>query len=984
MYRPRYSIPKARFNEIKRVTLFEQMLHGREYQLLVLAAGSGFGKTTSLAQYATYHLSASIFGSVAWITLSEDENDPDAFIQSLIFATNAVIPDGIDCQSLDDLPPRQRSAALAGQLNQLNHHVLLVLDGGHYLGASAQECLEILLRELAEGHQVCLSIYTSATYPALASTVARGVALLFEENMLSFSKAEIIECLALNNQPELDIDRLEGWPIAVGLMRSGLTAKFEPIQLIEHMLLRLPKDLFSTLVQMALYEFWSETDSIALELNAPANWLLTAREAGLPISALGNGQFRPHRLLTEVLLKNLQQQPEQFRAASRVAALRAEHLGAKLSAMRHYRNAGCLTEALNLATEITKRSQLQYELHFTKQVLEEFERANLTPVLVERLGSALYEIGLHQEGIELLSNLQQQNQLPLEKISPLIDNFIRQGQPDLAKAMIERSLPQANDDLSWVQISLKQVSLFFNHAQYLEMYDLLSKILPRAEQAGDPLLLSLCFGRLAISLLGQGRYQEAMIFLEREIDFSDLHQVPLRSLNTRLNLVLTLLRQGRLEEALAQIERAALLAESGRHPRLADVMKVRADVLYQMGDTVGAFLVIQTALRHTDAALFTSSQQIELWLKAHQFALDLGDLTWQDNAKKHLNGLLLEIPMARFPHLEHFHTQMQTIEAKSLFAQFQTQWTTQRLATTKTAFITALDSRGGIINLEPLLFIAELERLENKTVSQETITTLSNLITLVGGVQSLLQYKKHFPELFIMASQAGWWLIPEPNQTSALHQLEIKTLGGLTIHLDGLEIQMPFARCAELLVWLALHGPATKDQMLDALWDGSADSAKAEYLRVILRQIRLTLTNTQKLIANPIVYSKTFYYLHPTLNIQLDYWQLKTIATQNNPDVLLTALKTHQGEFLPSMETEWVNQIRMETQEIRLLAALRLGEQLESKDADTAIIAYQKAIDLESFSELAYAGLTRIYQARKDQAGLASVKRLMRQNGLTD
>ena len=113
-------------------------------------------------------------------------------------------------------------------------------------------------------------------------------------------------------------------------------------------------------------------------------------------------------------------------------------------------------------------------------------------------------------------------------------------------------------------------------------------------------------------------------------------------------------------------------------------------------------------------------------------------------------------------------------------------------------------------------------------------------------------------------------------------------------------------------------------------------------------------------------------------------WQLKTIATQNNPDVLLTALKTHQGEFLPSMETEWVNQIRMETQEIRLLAALRLGEQLESKDADTAIIAYQKAIDLESFSELAYAGLTRIYQARKDQAGLASVKRLMRQNGLTD
>jgi LuxR family transcriptional regulator, maltose regulon positive regulatory protein len=981
VHRPRYSIPKARFNEIKRVVLFEKMIHAREQQMLVFAAGSGFGKTTSLAHYARHHLNSGVFGAVAWVTLSEDENDPAAFIQSLICAINAAMPGGIDCQPLDDLPPRQRTAALAGQLNQLNHHVLLVLDGGHHLGASAQECLDILLRELAEGHQVCLSMYTSTTYPALTSMVARGTALLFEEQMLSFSRAETIECLALNDVSEFELDRLEGWPIAVGLMRAGLTVNLEPIQLIEHMLMRLPEDLCSTLEQMALYEFWSEIDTVALEFNAPKNWLLIAREAGLPISALGNGQFRPHALLTEVLLKKLQQQPEQFRSASRAAAIRAEHLGTKLSAMRHYRNAGCLPEAIHLADEITKRSQFQYELHFTKQVLEEFERASLPPVLVERLGSALYEIGFHQEGIELLSHLERQNQLPLAKISPLIDNFIRQGQTDLAKAMIESSLSQANDDLTWVEISLKQVSLFFNHAQYPEMYDLLLKILPKAEHVGDPLLLSACLGRLAVALLGQGRYQEAMIFLAREIDFSELHQVPLRSLNTRLNLVLTLLRQGRLEEALLQIERAALLAESGRHPRLADVMKVRAEVLCQMGDVIGAFLVVQSALQHSDAALFTTAQKIELWLKAYQYALDLGDLNWQDSANKHLNGLFFEIPLARFPHLEHLHTQLRTIEAKRLFAQVQTP---QQQSTTKNAFIDALDSRGGIVNLEPLLFIADLERLENNKVSHETISTITEILTSFGGVQSLIQYKRHFPELFQMASQARWWLIPEPKQTSVIHQLEIKTFGGLTIHLNGLLVHMPFVRCAELLVWLALHGPATKDQMLDALWDGSADSAKAEYLRVILRQIRLTLTATQKLIANPIVYSKTFYALHPTLNIQLDYRQLKSITTQNDPDVLLAALNTHQGEFLPSMDSQWIQVARVEAQEIRLLAALRLGEQLESADADTAIIAYRKAIDLESFSELAYAGLTRIYQARKDQTGLASVIRLMRQNGLTD
>lgn len=77
--------------------------------------------------------------------------------------------------------------------------------------------------------------------------------------------------------------------------------------------------------------------------------------------------------------------------------------------------------------------------------------------------------------------------------------------------------------------------------------------------------------------------------------------------------------------------------------------------------------------------------------------------------------------------------------------------------------------------------------------------------------------------------------------------LEIQTLGGLEVRLDAKPVRFPFAKCGELLVWLALHGPATRDQICDVLWNGYVTQSNLEYFRVIVRRIRAALANAGNL-----------------------------------------------------------------------------------------------------------------------------------------
>jgi LuxR family transcriptional regulator, maltose regulon positive regulatory protein len=82
-------IPPQPHRAVHRSRLIDALESGiPHYKLVLISAPAGYGKTTLLAQWAH----SSCF-PIAWLSISEEENDAERFLRSLLTASEAVQPD---------------------------------------------------------------------------------------------------------------------------------------------------------------------------------------------------------------------------------------------------------------------------------------------------------------------------------------------------------------------------------------------------------------------------------------------------------------------------------------------------------------------------------------------------------------------------------------------------------------------------------------------------------------------------------------------------------------------------------------------------------------------------------------------------------------------------------------------------------------------------------------------------------------------------
>ena len=94
--------PQVRSNRVLRRRLIERLGEAFTVPLTLVCAPAGYGKTTLLVDWAQ-----SCRGRVAWLTLDEDDNDPERFLAYLILAVQQIDPDlGKSVQVLLDFSPR--------------------------------------------------------------------------------------------------------------------------------------------------------------------------------------------------------------------------------------------------------------------------------------------------------------------------------------------------------------------------------------------------------------------------------------------------------------------------------------------------------------------------------------------------------------------------------------------------------------------------------------------------------------------------------------------------------------------------------------------------------------------------------------------------------------------------------------------------------------------------------------------------------------
>lgn len=237
---PQILLTKVTIPQLPRRILFrervqDQLLQALDYQLTILHAGAGYGKSTALAGFANASL------DVAWYRVSEEDTDPLVFLLHLCHATQITLPD------IDNLPfskihnwngtqgPLPTQEIVIQYINaiqeQINEPLLIVIDDIHLIH-EVQEIAYILdhLIGLAPANlHFVLSSRRLLKLPNLSRWRGQGKVLSLDKHVLAFSSSEIETLFNTHYGYEIsegDAEQLsqltEGWAITLQLFWQGL------------------------------------------------------------------------------------------------------------------------------------------------------------------------------------------------------------------------------------------------------------------------------------------------------------------------------------------------------------------------------------------------------------------------------------------------------------------------------------------------------------------------------------------------------------------------------------------------------------------------------------------------------------------------------------------------------------------------------------------------------------------------------------------
>src|SRR5829696_8001316 len=127
-------VPPRTHHLVRRLRLVEAIERDvLDYKLVLVSAPAGYGKTTLLSQWAQESRLP-----IAWLSISEEDNDVERFFRYLLTAWEAVQP-GIRERRvgllLGDVAPSTEAvlAALVSAADDLPEHTVFILDDYHLI-----------------------------------------------------------------------------------------------------------------------------------------------------------------------------------------------------------------------------------------------------------------------------------------------------------------------------------------------------------------------------------------------------------------------------------------------------------------------------------------------------------------------------------------------------------------------------------------------------------------------------------------------------------------------------------------------------------------------------------------------------------------------------------------------------------------------------------------------------------------------------------
>jgi LuxR family transcriptional regulator, maltose regulon positive regulatory protein len=927
------TIPRPVRHEIGRSALLQQIMTTSDAQLVLLLAPSGYGKTTVLAQLARHLPTA-----VAWLSLWEGCADPVTFTKAVVAAVQVLDISVPDFSSDRTGEVFQDWRTLIETLNTASQSVTLILDGIEYLSPESGALVVRLLDRLGEGHKLILSGF-GAHHIKLHRYLSTGEALVLSAQDLAFTLEDTQALLQVRNvdlKASMVQQQVSGWPVAVGLLASGTSHGFSPESLIEESLESLPLQLKQSLPQAAIVTVWSEPDLEKLGTSLPNGWLNQVRLAGLPITPLGLGRYRPHSLLRQTLLKKLDEAQVQVGLIRHRAALQALARGDLLEAAHLFLAVGEPNRALEAVKEAVERAWLQAEFSNLRRLLGLFSLEILDIRWQAMLAVVWLETGLAQQGKDLLSRIVlQPNTIPIVLYGQ-VRLHMRHGDIPAQLAGCEQAMCADLSRFERARFERMRANALHNLNDFAGAIAICERLIVEAQIDGRQVDLGNSLFVMQASLFSLHRWSDCETALLHGIQIFEHLELDTRLIALLVDLAELYRVTGRIEESLHLLDRAQPLAEREEHEMLPIILESRGDLALMAG-------------------------QVGLAETSYRMALKACEAFQYDRIKARI-GLRLAEVLARLGHDLQAHALLEMaqqvcpirpdwLNVGEEYHRGVIAWFAGEFEQAQTHFQAVYEPSSDLFHTPRaaawLCCIAQ----HQGHLTQTLVNSLRDRSKHLNWSQIAAPDQIKFNLMVEEARTHHWW--SEDNTTQPVVkpnklELSIVSLGQLEVGINKRLAHIPLTKSFEILCFLALEGPSRREVIVDALWDGSAESRHVDYFKVAIRRLRVGLMEVIEADFNPIPVIAGRFQIAGSLSVSLDAQTLGNAVQGDDIDGMKQVLARYQGDFLPTSDTQWALQKRQGFLNDASGLAIQIGDFLAAKQDVHCIDFYRRAVVLES------------------------------------
>lgn len=672
---------------------------------------------------------------------------------------------------------------------------------------------------------------------------------------------------------------------------------------MRELLARLPGEARDGLVDLAPLAVWGPEEARAIGADWRPDVLAAAVRAGLPLRPAEDGAFVPHLLLRRVLRADLEGDPGRRTARFGALARHLEQRGQYVEAVEAYRDAERPEEAERLLLELLPRLERASEHALMLRVLSALPGAGASPAVEVFRAQALFNLGEAAQAETLMNALIERGVVDARLEGLLATLAYRRKELALVLRHTERGLALGGTPWLRVQMLVTRSGAVEAQGDYPGGLAIAEEAARVARASDDRQAEAFAVSSLAVSYGHLKRREEARRLFLQALHLNEVLGNGLRFVQTCYNFAAFLTDWAEFEEAADLIGRG--LAEARRTPSvfLPLLLGMQGDAALKGGRPARAVEALRAGLATVKEHRLDAYEYVMLLHLVQAQAL-LGRLDEVPTLLDRARALMSPEETAR-------PTRFRLTRGFVAFARGD-------LAEAEAELTQALqDGLPTFDRARARFHLAEIARRAGRlrrALVQEAMEDLDELgrDAPLGTDRALLigLYREGVKRRWF-AERFAPWIEERDDAAPAAPVLDLRTLGRLDVHVNGRPVRVPLTKSLEVLAWLALQGPSTRDELVRALWGDAQERRNVEFFKVAVRRLRIALAAAPDVTFDPVPFEHGVYRLNPAWRPVVDIapW----LDENAGPDVPAPP----DLPVLPGVTGGWADEVRRRVEEWR-------------------------------------------------------------------